>query len=119
MSVEHTVAQVNDVPEGSHIVVQVQGRELGIFNVHGKFYALPNVCIHQNGPLCRGKISGTLMSGQETDWKPTWVCEGEIVICPWHAIEYNITTGQCLAYPHRHLPVYPVRVKDGMLQVSL
>ena len=34
--------------------------EIGVFNVDGQYYALPNVCLHQFGPLCAGRISGTL-----------------------------------------------------------
>src|SRR5207253_643410 len=62
MTAEYVVANVEDVPEGSHIVVKVQGREIGVFNVKGQYYALANACFHQNGPLCRGAVSGTLVS---------------------------------------------------------
>ena len=55
MTNEYVVARVEELPKGSHVVVEVQGREIGIFNVNGKFYGLPNVCTHQNGPLCRGR----------------------------------------------------------------
>jgi len=119
MSIEYTVANVEDVPPGSHIVIEVNGREIGIFNVDGKFYALPNACVHQNGPLCRGAVSGTLAAGPETRWQRTWVCEGEIIVCPWHSVEYNITTGQCLAWPEKRLPVYSVQVDAQFLKVTL
>jgi len=115
MTNEYVVAKEADVPVGGRMVVKVRKREIGIFNIGGKLYALPNVCVHQGGPLCRGAISGTLTSAAETDWKLEWVYEGEIVICPWHALEYNVTTGQCLAYPNRRLPTYEVQVKDGAI----
>lgn len=119
MSAEYAVASVSDVPEGQHIVVAVQGREIGIFNVHGQYYALPNACFHQNGPLCRGAVSGTVIASAETGWKKAWAFEGEIVVCPWHALEFNITTGQCLAYPKRRVPTYAVRVEGGQIKVIL
>ena len=56
MSEPYVVANVADVPDGKHIVVEVRGREIGVFNVRGRFFALPNACFHQNGPLCRGAI---------------------------------------------------------------
>lgn len=119
MKSEYVVARVEDVPEGRHIVVDVRGRQIGVFNVRGTYYALPNICIHQNGPLCRGEVGGTLVSDATTDWKPIWSHEGEIIVCPWHTLEFNVTTGQCLAYPDRHLPVYEVKVEDYQIKVIL
>jgi len=116
---EYVVANVKDVPEGSHVVVEVRGREIGIFNVKGQFYALANACFHQSGPLCRGAVSGTLVSGPETGWKRVWALEGEIVVCPWHSFEFNIANGKCLAYPNRHVPTYQVKVDGQQLKVIL
>jgi len=119
MSEPYPVASVADVPEGTHIVVTVRGREIGVFNVHGQYYALPNACFHQNGPLCRGATSGTLVANADTGWKPAWTCEGEILVCPWHALEFNVTTGQCLAYPNRRLPTWEVKVDGQQLVVYM
>ncbi len=106
-----------DVPEGTHVVLEVGRRQVGLFNVGGRFYALPNVCFHQNGPLCRGAVSGTVVAGPETDWKHAWSHEGEIVICPWHFVEYNVTTGQCVNYPNRRLPLYRVEAEGELIRV--
>ena len=60
---EHTVGAITEFPEGSHKVVKVGRREIGIFNVGGKLYGLPNLCPHQTGPLCEGKPAlGTLVA---------------------------------------------------------
>lgn len=119
MTHAYPVAHVDDLPEGQHIVVKVRGRELGLFNVHGQYYALPNACFHQNGPLCRGAISGTIVTNAETGWKRRWAFEGEIIVCPWHALEFNVTTGQCLAYPQRRLPTWEVKVEGTQIMVML
>ena len=119
MKREYTVANIEDVPEGQHIIVQVRGREIGVFNVGGRFYALPNACFHQNGPLCRGAVSGTVACSAETGWQRAWVHDGEIIVCPWHSLEFNITNGQCLAFPNRRLPTYEVRVGDGQIKLVL
>ena len=119
MVTEYVIARVDEVPEGKHIVVNVKDRELGVFNVRGQYYALPNVCIHQNGPLCRGAVSGTLQASAESGWKREWVHEGEIVVCPWHALEFDITSGRCLAYPKRRLPTYDVSIKDEQIIITL
>ena len=119
MSAAFVVANVAEVPEGQHIVVRVRGREIGLFNVGGRYYALPNACFHQGGPLCRGATGGTVIATAETGWQRAWAHEGEIVVCPWHALEFNVTTGQCLAYPHRRLPTWDVKVEGTQLVVVL
>lgn len=111
------VAQISDLPEGTHRIVQVNGRQIGIFNVRGEYYALPNVCIHQGGPLCKGTVSGTVTANLDTQWEFQWVFEGEIITCPWHGLEFNITTGQCLAFPRQRLRTYPVVVENGQIKV--
>lgn len=119
MTAEYVVATTDQVPEGRHIVVQVRGREIGLFNIQGQYYALPNVCIHQNGPLCLGAVSGTVVANADTGWKRTWSLQGEVVVCPWHSLEYHIPSGQCLAYPRRKLPTWPVKVDGTDIKVIM
>ena len=117
---EHVVGVVSDFPEGAHKVVNVGRREIGVFNIRGEFYGLPNVCPHQTGPLCEGKPAlGTLVANAEGDWKFEWVHDGEIVACPWHGLEYHIPTGGCIAYPNVNLRSYEVVVEDGKVKVRL
>jgi nitrite reductase/ring-hydroxylating ferredoxin subunit len=48
---------------------------------------LPNICPHQTGPLCEGRIAtGTLQADADSDWKPRWVMEDEVIACPWHGL---------------------------------
>jgi nitrite reductase/ring-hydroxylating ferredoxin subunit len=117
MTAEYQIGTADSIPPGQHRVVDVEGRQIGIFNVDGDFYALPNVCFHQSGPLCRGRVGGTVIANAETNHKPEWRLEGEVVTCPWHSLEFNIKTGHCLAYPNRKVRTYPVRVQDGILSV--
>ena len=117
---EHVVGDISEFPEGSHRVVKVGGREIGVFNIAGKLYGLPNVCPHQTGPLCEGKATtGTLVARKEDDWKFRWDYEGEIVACPWHGLEYHVPTGRCLAFPNINLRRYEVVAEDGKVKVRL
>lgn len=113
------VARVDDFPPGARRIVRRGRLEVGVFNIGGCYYALPNVCAHQFGPLCEGKIAGTLVARAETRWRPAWVQEGEILVCPWHALEFDITTGRCLAYPGVKLRQFPVRVAGDHVVVAL
>jgi nitrite reductase (NADH) small subunit len=116
----HDVGALSDFPEGSHRVVRVGRRQIGLFNVGGELYGLPNVCPHQTGPLCEGKPPlGTLVSRAENDWRFEWVHDGEVVVCPWHGLEYHVPTGRCLAYPNINLRRYEVVVESGRVKVIL
>jgi nitrite reductase (NADH) small subunit len=116
---EEVVGRLADFPEGTHRVVQVAGREVGIFNVHGTLHALPNLCPHQTGPLCTAaRTTGTLVADAEHGHAPRWALDGEIVACPWHGLEYHIPTGRCLAFPEISLRTYPVWVDGEDVVVS-
>jgi nitrite reductase/ring-hydroxylating ferredoxin subunit len=114
----HTIGPVTDFPPGTHRIVKIGNAEVGVFNVDGRMYALPNVCPHQFGPLCTGTVGGTTACTAETGWRLTWVREGEIVTCPWHGLEFDITTGRCLASPRLKVRQYPVAVVDGQIVVT-
>jgi nitrite reductase (NADH) small subunit len=105
---EHVLGDLSDFPVGTHRVVKVGRREIGVFNIGGKLYGLPNVCPHQTGPLCEGKPPlGTLVARSENAWKFEWVNEGEIVACPWHGS--NTTFRPEDASPTRTSPSAPMR----------
>lgn len=116
---DHVVARVDEFGDGERRIVRAGRMEIGVFNVGGRYYAIPNVCAHQFGPLCEGRITGTLVAGVETAWRPAWVQEGEILTCPWHALEFDITTGRCIAYPTVKLRQYPVRVEGEQVVVAV
>ena len=100
-------------------MVQLGRAEVGVFNVAGTFYALPNICPHQFGPLCAGTVNGTTACSAATGWRFAWVREGEIVTCPWHGIEFDITTGKSLSSPRLRVRTYPVRIEDGQITITL
>ena len=116
---EHDLGPAADFPPGTHKVIKVRNVEIGVFNVEGRFYALPNVCTHQFGPLCEGNVTGTMVCNPATGWRHEWARDGEIITCPWHGLEFDITTGRCLASPKVRLRTYPVTVKDGRVRLTL
>lgn len=116
---EHVIGTVADFPVGSSKIVKIRAIEIGVFNVHGTLYALPNVCPHQFGPLCTGGVNGTMLNGPETDWKYEWGREGEILTCPWHGLEIDITTGLALANPRVKVRQYPVSVVGDEVVVTV
>lgn len=81
---------------------EVNGREIAVFNVAGKFHAIDNTCTHVGGPLCEGEI------------------DGFEVTCPWHGAVFDVTSGQALGPPASE-PVtrYSVNVEGSDIEVEV
>jgi nitrite reductase (NADH) small subunit len=109
----YVVGRAEDLPPGSLRLIPVGRWGIGIFNVHGQYYALNNYCPHAGGPLCVGDVTGT--TSAVAPYKVDWVRQGEIVICPWHGWEFEIATGRTITDPKRSVRTYPVLVEDGMV----
>jgi nitrite reductase (NADH) small subunit len=116
---EYPIGRVDDLPAGSHRVVRAGNREIGVFNIRGEYHAIPNLCPHQRGPLCTGAVSGTVGYGPHTNWKLTWIYDGEIVTCPWHALEFHVPSGRCIAFDDIRLRKFEVRVANGEIKVVI
>ena len=74
-------ALADEIPAGHVKLVELNGKEIAIFNVDGSFHAIDNMCSHVGGPLSEGMLSG---------------CE---VTCPWHGAVFDVTTGEALGPP--------------------
>ena len=116
---EYIVCNSGELRQGERRIITIGKREIGIFHIEGGYYGLSNVCPHQLGPACKGKISGTLRATKDTGWNLEWVKEGEIVTCPWHGLEYDIRTGNSLALKDLRLPCYEVWEEDGVVKIRL
>lgn len=108
----HVVARASELGPGERRIVEVDGRSIGVFNVGGRYYALRNACPHQGAPLCRGSLHGTAAPSAPGEY--VWERAGEVLRCPWHGWEFDITTGRSLFNPHRtRVRRYDVTVDDG------
>jgi len=108
----YVVATIDEIPPGGRKLVEVGGRSVGVFNVEGEFFALRNRCPHQGGPLCKGRVSGVLVSPLPGDYRLTR--PGEIVRCPWHGWEFDVRTGQSWFDPSGiRVRRYDVSVEPG------
>jgi 3-phenylpropionate/trans-cinnamate dioxygenase ferredoxin subunit len=95
----HVIGRTSELPPGARRIVEADGRSIGVFNVGGRFYALRNSCPHQAAPLCLGAIKGMTMPSKPGEY--VWAREGEILRCPWHGWEFDITTGRSIFNPHK------------------
>ena len=119
---EHVVAETTEIDQGERIVVQVEGREVGIFNVEGEYFAYTNWCAHQGGPCCEGSLTGTMDASfdrESLEVSLDWSEDNDILNCPWHGWEYEIDTGECLSRNGISLPEHEVEERNGELVVTL
>ena len=114
---KHPVAAMAELPPGSRKIVEVEGRSIGVFNVHGTLVAALNVCPHELAPVCLGRVSGTTLPSAPGEY--CWGREGEILACPWHGWEFDLLTGKALADPHKRLRLYPVEVEGDTIYVTV
>ena len=112
----HAVATVDEVPPGGRKLVEVGGRSIGLFNVHGTYRAVLNICPHALAPICRGHVRGTTEPSAPGEYR--WGREGEILACPWHGWEYDLISGEALADRSR-LHLFPVEQEGDMLYILL
>ncbi len=88
------VARVGNIEPGTGETVNANGTPVALFNVDGVYHAIHNTCPHEDGPLGEGELSG------------------RVVTCPWHAYEFDVTSGECLTEPAYRVDRFEVRV-DG------
>jgi nitrite reductase (NADH) small subunit len=87
--------------EGAGIEVLHQGNVIAVFRHEGRLYAIDGLCMHQGGPLARGKLAnGTIQ-------------------CPWHGWMYELETGNNAATCQRMLRTYPIREIAGRIAIDL
>ena len=113
----HVVARVDEIPAGGRKIVRLEGREVGIFNLEGGFYALKNSCPHQAARVCLGRVVGTTLPSDVYEFR--YGHEGRILRCPWHSWEYDITTGQSVFDASVRVVTYPVEVANGEIAVTI
>jgi nitrite reductase/ring-hydroxylating ferredoxin subunit len=75
------VGKVNEIPDGKMKHVEVDGKEVLVANVGGKFYAISDRCGHMNALLSMGNLTGNT------------------VTCPFHGAKFDIITGKKLTEP--------------------
>lgn len=103
------VCKTEDVLENGGSCVKVEGQHIAIFNFDNRsvWYAVDNVCPHNNqSVLSRGLIG-------ESNGEPK-------VACPLHKTTYSLKTGQHLADPSAPgIQTFPIKVEDDEIFIKV
>ena len=70
------VASTQEIPVGKMKHVEVDGKEIAITNINGKYYAFDDRCGHSSARLSMGVINGN------------------VVTCSFHGAQFDCTTGK-------------------------
>src|SRR5207244_4768169 len=97
-----TVAKTDEIKPGERIIVEVKEHYVAIFNVDGNYYAIEDVCTHDDGPVAEGELRGF------------------VIECPRHGAQFDITTGAVVSMPAiKPVPRYDVKVNGDDIQILI
>jgi len=96
------IAPVSELPSGERLFVDIGDVPVVVFNIAGSFFAISDVCSHDDGPVGDGDL------------------EGFNIVCPRHGAGFDVRTGKVMSMPAVvDIPAYPVRVVNGMIEVGV
>jgi 3-phenylpropionate/trans-cinnamate dioxygenase ferredoxin subunit len=96
------VARREDLPNGERLFVEIDGEPVVVFNIAGDFFAIADLCSHDDGPLGDGDL------------------EGYEINCPRHGACFDVRNGKVLSLPAVvDIPAYPTRVENGQIEIGL
>lgn len=82
--------------------LEIDGKPIVILNINDEYFAIGDVCSHDEGPVGEGNV------------------EGYEIICPRHGARFDIRTGKVLALPaFVDIPAYPIRVVGGQIEIGI
>lgn len=117
---EVLVGHRNEFEADQRKFVTVGGREIGVLQHEGHFYAYENRCVHQGGPVCEGRIIGrveAVLADDKTLLGERFSETETHLVCPWHGFEYDLATGECAADRRLRLRRYEVVEKGDEIYV--
>jgi ferredoxin-NADP reductase/nitrite reductase/ring-hydroxylating ferredoxin subunit len=95
------VSNTKDIQPSQMKEVEVNGQNICVANVEGKYYAIGSICTHEGGPLADGTL------------------EGYEVECPWHNSKFDVRTGEVTSPPASEPePAYEVKVDGNSILIK-
>ena len=95
-----SVAKVEDVPVGTKLVSDLNGRSILICHAQTGLFVIENKCSHAYECLDRGRM------------KAGWIS------CPVHGARFDLATGRALGLPATApIETFEVRINEGQIEV--
>jgi nitrite reductase (NADH) small subunit len=100
------VCKAEDIRPYSGVTALILGRQIAIFRVSSKYYAISGY----------DPFSGTYVLSRGIVGDRAGVVK---VASPIYKQSFSLTTGECLDDPAVKLPTYPVRVVDDVVEIAI
>jgi 3-phenylpropionate/trans-cinnamate dioxygenase ferredoxin subunit len=94
------IALVSDIPGDRGLGVKVDGKNLALFKVGRRVYAVENSCPHAGAFL-------------DQSYK-----EGRVIRCPMHGWDFDLKTGESPTFVGICVQTFPVRVRRGKVYLA-
>lgn len=91
------VYSLDELPDGEMVGVPREEGAVVVCRMGDEVFVLEDRCPHANGPLSMGNFSPPLL------------------VCPWHAWEFECQSGQCVHSDSAAVHRYPVEIRDGQI----
>ena len=96
------VSELDALPAGRGVLVELNDKRLALFRVEDSVYALGDRCSHAEASLAEGDVF-------ETE-----------VECPRHGAAFDMTTGEALTLPaSKPVPTFETKIEDGTVFVRM
>jgi 3-phenylpropionate/trans-cinnamate dioxygenase ferredoxin component len=97
-----SIGSVSEIKDEGRLFIEIDGKPIVIINLGEKYYAIEDVCSHDDGPVGEGTL------------------EGYEIICPRHGARFDIRTGRVIALPaFIDIPAYAVRIVGDQIEIGL
>jgi 3-phenylpropionate/trans-cinnamate dioxygenase ferredoxin component len=98
----YQIIRTDDLPNGERLFIEISGQAIVLFNIAGSFFAIADVCSHDNGPLGDGEI------------------EDHQIICPRHGARFDVRDGKVVSLPAvKAISAFPVRIENGFIEIGV
>jgi 3-phenylpropionate/trans-cinnamate dioxygenase ferredoxin subunit len=98
----YEIAPTDELSNGGRLFVEIGEFHIVLFNIAGSFFAIADLCSHDEGPLGDGDV------------------EAHQVICPRHGARFDVRTGAVLSPPaSEDIPAFPVIIEEGQIKIGI
>lgn len=95
------VAEVDELENGERLFLDIEGAPIAVFNIAGNFFAIDDVCSHDQGSVAEGDLID------------------HSVECPRHGARFDLNSGKALSMPAViDIAAYPVRVEAQQILIG-
>jgi nitrite reductase (NADH) small subunit len=112
------VCKVNELVSGEMKTFNIKNRQVVLIKNGDQYHAVSGICPHQAAKMGEGHLKGTNLTTNEVGH----YCYGkdrQIITCPWHHYEFDVTTGESLFDSKYKLKTYSVEVSEDDVLIDL